>query len=355
MNFLKNTVRLLIALCFVATSHSISLAADIEDVPEGFWAQKAVIDCLNRGYFKLDSNSRFYPNGTIERAEFLNSLLKVIESEDVEQGASVNFKDVTPSSRYLKDIEISKSLGMIYGYPDKTFKPKEAITRSEATSVLANISRVNMEDRSVLDKFDDTKEIPGWALNSYAKAVNENLYVNYPDPSKFTPKVIIAVASFNIPLKPTTLTITPANVTLYRQGTKQLHASVSNGHSPVWKSGKSSVATVDENGFVTAVKHGTAKITAKVDGVSKTCTITVKQPKLKLSSCSVSMTVGSTHTLSATVSSGNAPEWSTSNSNVLSVDQNGNITALKKGRAYVYAREDGIKTSCVVTVSEPNA
>ncbi len=40
---------------------------------------------------------------------------------------------------------------------------------------------------------------------------------------------------------------------------------------------------------------------------------------------------------------------------VLSVDQNGNITALKKGRAYVYAREDGIKTSCVVTVSEPNA
>ncbi len=188
MNFLKNTVRLLIALCFVAMSHSVSLAADIEDVPEGFWAQKAVIDCLNRGYFRLDSNSRFYPNGTIERAEFLNSLLKVIESEDVQQGANINFKDVTPNSRYLKDIEISKSLGMIYGYPDKTFKPKEAITRSEATSVLANISRVNMEDKSILDKFEDTKEIPVWALNSYAKAVNENLYVNYPDPSKFTPQ-----------------------------------------------------------------------------------------------------------------------------------------------------------------------
>lgn len=172
---------------------------------------------------------------------------------------------------------------------------------------------------------------------------------------KITAKVRNAEASCNITVKPTTLTITPANVTLYRQGTKQLHASVSIGHSPVWKSGKSSVATVDENGFVTAVKHGTAKITAKVDGVSKTCIITVKQPKIKLSSSSVSMTAGSTYTLSATVSSGNAPEWSTSNSNVLSVDQNGNITALKKGRAYVYAREDGIKTSCAVTVSEPNA
>ncbi len=168
-----------------------------------------------------------------------------------------------------------------------------------------------------------------------------------------TAKIRNAEASCQITVKPTTLTITPATVTLYRQGTKQLTASVSTGHTPVWKSGKSSVATVDENGLVTAVKHGTARITAKVDGVTKTCTITVKQPKIKLSSTSVSMTAGSTYMLSATVSSGNAPEWSTSNSNVLSVDQSGNITALKKGRAYVYAREDGIKTSCVVTVREP--
>lgn len=188
MNFLKNTVRLLLALCFAAAGFQVSFAAGIKDVPEGFWAKQAVIDCLNRGYFKLDSNSKFYPNGTIERAEFLNSLLKVIESDDVQKSGSINFKDVTPASKYLKDIEISKSMGMIYGYPDKTFKPNEAITRSEATSVLANISRVNMGDKAILERFEDTKEIPIWALNSYAKAVNENLYVNYPNPERFTPQ-----------------------------------------------------------------------------------------------------------------------------------------------------------------------
>jgi len=90
-----------------------------------------------------------------------------------------------------------------------------------------------------------------------------------------------------------------------------------------------------------------------VDGVSKTCTVTVKQPVIRLGASSLAMTVGEKRTLSAAVSSGNAPEWSTSNGNVLSVSQDGSITALKKGRAYVYAREDGIKTSCVVTVSEP--
>lgn len=170
---------------------------------------------------------------------------------------------------------------------------------------------------------------------------------------KITAKVRNAEASCNITVKPTTLSIAPSTVTLYRQGTKQLTATVSTGHTPVWKSNKSSVATVDENGLVTAVKHGTAIITAKVDGVSKTCAITVKQPRIRLSATSLAMSVGETRTLSATVSSGNAAEWSTSNSNVLSVRPDGSITAHKKGRAYVYAREDGIKVSCVVTVSEP--
>ncbi len=169
---------------------------------------------------------------------------------------------------------------------------------------------------------------------------------------KITAKIKNAEASCKITVKKTSLTIRPTSISLYRLGERQLTASVSTGHTPVWKSSKSSVATVDENGVVTAVKHGTAKITATVDGVSKVCTVTVRQPVIKLSASTLAMNVNETRTLSASVSSGNTPEWSTSNSNVLSVDQNGNITALKKGRAYVYAREDGIKTSCVVTVSE---
>jgi uncharacterized protein YjdB len=36
---------------------------------------------------------------------------------------------------------------------------------------------------------------------------------------------------------------------------------------------------VDEEGNITALKKGTATITVKVDGVSKTCKVTVKSPK----------------------------------------------------------------------------
>lgn len=170
---------------------------------------------------------------------------------------------------------------------------------------------------------------------------------------KITAKIKNAEASCKITVKPTAISIKPSSLSLYRLGTAQLTASVSTGHAPSFKSSKSSVATVDENGIVTAVKHGTATITATADGTSKTCTVTVRQPKIKLSASTLTMEAGETRTLSATVSSGNIPEWSTSNQNILSVSQDGTVTARQKGRAYVYAREDGVKTSCIVTVQEP--
>lgn len=172
---------------------------------------------------------------------------------------------------------------------------------------------------------------------------------------KITAKIKNAEASCKITVKPTKISIQPSSISLYRLGTRQLTADVSTGHTPVWKSSKSSVATVDENGLVTAVKHGTAKITAKADGVTKCCTVTVRQPKITLSASKLTLNAGDSYTLSASVSSGNPPEWSSSNLNVAAVDSHGIITARQKGKAYIYAREDGVKVSCIVTIREPQA
>ncbi len=107
---------------------------------------------------------------------------------------------------------------------------------------------------------------------------------------------------------------------------------------------------MDNRGTVTAVKNGTAIITVTVDGVSRTCEITVKKPSICFESETVTLAPGAHYQTKVTVSSGNTPVFSSSNSTVASVDADGIIHAKETGRAYIYAKEDGTKERITVFV-----
>lgn len=81
-----------------------------------------------------------------------------------------------------------------------------------------------------------------------------------------------------IKVRETKVKLDRTKATLYRKGEITLSVSTNSKTEPKWKSNKSSVATVDSKGNVTAVKHGTTTITVTVDGVKATCEIMVKQP-----------------------------------------------------------------------------
>ncbi len=159
-------------------------------------------------------------------------------------------------------------------------------------------------------------------------------------------------ATCQVTVKLPTVRLKQTSATLYRGQTLQLSATVSSSIKPTWKTNKSSVALVDATGTVTAIKHGTAIITATVDGVTQTCEITVQKPEITLSSTELTLKKGDSATLLATVSSKNRPTWTSSNSNVISVNAYGDIKALQKGKSYIYAAEDGTKVRCAVTVTQ---
>ncbi len=137
---------------------------------------------------------------------------------------------------------------------------------------------------------------------------------------------------------------------LYRCQSFKLNATVSSGAAPIWKSNKKSVATVDPNGTVRAIKHGTALISANVDGVSKTCEVVVMPPEITLSDYSLTIPVGTRSVIEAKISSGNAPVWKSSNPKALDVDQTGNIYAKKAGSATVSVKEDGTCVKCKIKI-----
>ena len=122
-----------------------------------------------------------------------------------------------------------------------------------------------------------------------------------------------------------------------------------------WTTSDASVVTVN-NGVVTAIKVGTAIITAKAGDQSATCSITVMATpvtSVTLNKTSTSLKVGETLTLTAKVNPSNATDktvnWSTSDASVVTVSD-GVVTAIKLGSATITAKAGDKTATCSVTV-----
>lgn len=128
----------------------------------------------------------------------------------------------------------------------------------------------------------------------------------------------------------------------------------------IWASSNASVASVN-SGTVTAIKEGTATITASAGGKSSTCTVKVSTKVVSVTSItldktSLSMKVGETETITATVNPDNATDknvtWTSSDESVAKV-ADGKVTAVKSGKATITAKCEDKTAECAVTVTVP--
>ncbi len=130
----------------------------------------------------------------------------------------------------------------------------------------------------------------------------------------------------------------------------------------VWNSTNSDIATVNSNGKVTGISPGEVNITATCDDVSAICKVTVFIPEppvipaagINLNPSSAELEVAQSLTLIATVIPEDATDktvtWTSSDSNIASVDQNGNVTALALGTATITASCGEVSATCAITV-----
>lgn len=225
------------------------------------------------------------------------------------------------------------------------------------TIIALNAQKVSLENGETYQLSATTSDGSNVTYKSSKKSVaviddNGLITAIKPGTSTITVSANGTKSLCTLTVKKPTIKLDRTSIKLFRGQNTTLTASVSSSISPVYKTNKKSVAIVDSNGTITAMKNGTATITATVDGVSSTCIVTVKQPEISLSQTEIFMNKGDSKMLYATVSSGNTPTFTTSNSNVITVDKSGKIYSHKKGTAYVYCQEDGVKVKCKVVVTE---
>ena len=125
-----------------------------------------------------------------------------------------------------------------------------------------------------------------------------------------------------------------------------------------WSSSDDAIATVTENGEVTAKKVGECTITVKSkekgSDVKKTCLVRVDATVTKVLAIAVApksktLKVGESFTLSAVVAPNNASEqgvtWSSSNEEVATISQTGELTAKAIGNVTIVAKSKEVGSS----------
>ncbi len=171
---------------------------------------------------------------------------------------------------------------------------------------------------------------------------------------------------------PTRIVITPASATLNSIGqTIQLNASVMDqngtaisGAAVTWTSSAAGVATASNQGLVTAVKNGSAVITARSGSTSATVNVTVSQTASRIliePASATPMSIGETVQLTATVLDRNghtvagvSVTWTSSDIEVATVTDSGLVTTVRNGSVKITASYGAISASSQITVMIPS-
>lgn len=164
----------------------------------------------------------------------------------------------------------------------------------------------------------------------------------------------------------TGVSLSKTSLSLVEGGSETLTATVTPSNATnkavSWKSSDATIASVDNSGKVTAVKAGSATITVTTTDGSKTatCSVTVTANSvavtgITIDKAEISKVAGETEKLSATVTPANATDkkvtWTTSDANVATVDESGNVTAVAAGSATITAKAGDKTATCKVTVT----
>ena len=172
------------------TGAAAPLMSSFEDVPMGYWAgcdiNKLAENKVVAGY----PDRTFKPALPVSRAEFATMVLKGFNLGDTMRAPQHQFKDVPTYNWANSSINAAVKEGLVAGYPDKTFKPHNPVSRAEALTVLAKSINCPMDDckaTEILGQYCDGNQVSNWAKIPVAKALQAGALSDTPKPNEIQP------------------------------------------------------------------------------------------------------------------------------------------------------------------------
>lgn len=166
-----------------------------------------------------------------------------------------------------------------------------------------------------------------------------------------TAKVGNATATCKVTVKASTIKFAKASVTIYKGKTATVKATATPSATVKYTSSNTKVATVNsKTGVVKGIKAGTVTITAKAGTLKTTCKVVVKNPAFSLVKSSATIKKGKTTTIRSKAAPAGKITYTSSNKKVAAVNSKGVVKGIKKGKATITVKCNGITKKFVVTV-----
>ena len=123
-------------------------------------------------------NGEVRPQNNITRAEVATIFFRLLTDDvrDENLTKTNRYSDVAATSWYNTAVSTLRSMGIITGYPDGTFRPNAAITRAEFAAIAA---RFDNDGDKTAAKFSDIAT--HWAKDEISIAYNNGWITGYPD------------------------------------------------------------------------------------------------------------------------------------------------------------------------------
>lgn len=166
-----------------------------------------------------------------------------------------------------------------------------------------------------------------------------------------TAKVGNATATCKVTVKASTIKFAKASVTIYKGKTATVKATATPSATVNYTSSNTKVATVNsKTGVVKGIKAGTVTITAKAGTLKTTCKVVIKNPAFSLVKSSATIKKGKTTTIRSKAAPAGKITYTSSNKKVAAVNSKGVVKGIKKGKATITVKCNGITKKFVVTV-----
>ncbi|MEH1842453.1 MAG: DUF1565 domain-containing protein [Nostoc sp.] len=149
------------------------------------WAGGFIRELVKLGIVNGFPDRTFKPDATMTRAQYAALLVKAFNPPS--NRPAIKFKDVPADFWASKVIQQAYQGSFLSGFPDNTFAPNKNIQRVQVIVSLVNGLGLSADSPTVTKTFDDQAKIPEYAKDEVVKAINKGIIVNYPNLRQLNP------------------------------------------------------------------------------------------------------------------------------------------------------------------------